>query len=523
MQHKELCREVEQQLQFKPKVRTDFDYLSEKILAKTHETVSANTLMRLWGYRESVNARRSTLDILARFVGSEDYAHFLKERGLADDVEADEADEAEEVTEEVQEQTSPLTSPTPGTPKASEPDEMPNPATPPSKPNINIKRLVMACLILAIVAGAGFALWRYTKQTPLEEGLPRGAKDMTHLLGNPHCDTDKLDAWTYEHGGVTLSEDSTLMYYMKDFDVYQVIHGLPAGEYELRAKAWQLPTERETARYDYEHAVDKEDGCALTNAEIYAGPFAHRVKNYVSAQHIEGTDSSDVRLRFVCLDDSVRIGFRSYGNFRRFSLAVADDFRLFLIREAKSEAEIQELAALRDSAQVADSTRPLLKDGQFADWWKGHEDALPEGWLTDQDPNCCRLVHKRDVGRGFGDSDIYVEYLSQKPAKHGLILGKKAVLGPGTYLIGGCVFARDEKNLFTNVVFAVKGFVNGFKTSPMMDYHAVRIELTEPQELTFGLWAAEGSNVCRAGIALLEVLDDYDFENNPRGLTYVEN
>ena len=85
MQHEELCREVERQLQFKPKVRTDFDYLSEKILAKTHETVSANTLMRLWGYRESVNARRSTLDILSRFVGSEDYAHFLKERGLADE------------------------------------------------------------------------------------------------------------------------------------------------------------------------------------------------------------------------------------------------------------------------------------------------------------------------------------------------------------------------------------------------------------------------------------------------------
>ena len=84
MQHEELCREVERQLQFKPKVRTDFDYLSEKILAKTHETVSANTLMRLWGYRESVNARRSTLDILSRFVGSEDYAHFLRERGLAD-------------------------------------------------------------------------------------------------------------------------------------------------------------------------------------------------------------------------------------------------------------------------------------------------------------------------------------------------------------------------------------------------------------------------------------------------------
>lgn len=76
MQHEELCREVERQLQFKPKVRTDFDYLSEKILAKTHETVSSNTLMRLWGYRESVNARRSTLDILARFLGYADYVTF---------------------------------------------------------------------------------------------------------------------------------------------------------------------------------------------------------------------------------------------------------------------------------------------------------------------------------------------------------------------------------------------------------------------------------------------------------------
>ena len=102
MQHEELCREVERQLNFKPKARTDFDYLSEKIQAKTHETVSANTLMRLWGYRESVNARRSTLDILARFVGSEDYAHFLKERGLADDEETVEPEKTkEEPTDEV--------------------------------------------------------------------------------------------------------------------------------------------------------------------------------------------------------------------------------------------------------------------------------------------------------------------------------------------------------------------------------------------------------------------------------------
>ena len=145
------------------------------------------------------------------------------------------------------------------------------------------------------------------KPAHIEEGLPAGAKDMTHLIGNPTCDTEELDAWTFEHGGLTLAEDSTLMFYMKNFDVWQVIHGLPAGEYELRVKAWQLPKERDAALYDYEHAEDKEDGCAGTTAEIYAGPFSHRVKNCVSAAHIEDGDSSDVRLRFVCLDDSVDV------------------------------------------------------------------------------------------------------------------------------------------------------------------------------------------------------------------------
>ena len=35
------------------------------------------------------------------------------------------------------------------------------------------------------------------KHPPLEEGLPAGAKDMTKLIANPTCDTDKLDAWTF--------------------------------------------------------------------------------------------------------------------------------------------------------------------------------------------------------------------------------------------------------------------------------------------------------------------------------------
>jgi hypothetical protein len=524
MQHEELCKEVERQLQFKPKVRTDFDYLSEKIQAKTHETVSANTLMRLWGYRESVNARRSTLDILARFVGSEDYAHFLKERGLADDEETVEPEEPEEEpTDEV-------------ILAAEETEVSTGSLSQGSQNSLNIQitqnnqntrsvliTLIRAGVLLLFAVVLGFALWHIFLRAPLEEGLPRGAKDMTHLLSNPSFDPDNLDAWTYEHGGVTLSEDSTLMYYMKKFDVYQVVHGLPAGEYELRVKAWQSPDEREAARYAYEQAEDKEDGCACTNAEIYAGPFSKRVKNYVSDESEAERGTLDNALRFVVLDDSVRIGFRSDGNSRRFALAKADDFRLFLIRKAKTEAELKELAALRDSAQAVDAARKPIVTEQFSDWWKGHEAPAPACWLTEQDASCCRLVHKSDVGRGFGDSDIYVEYSSQEPAKHGLLLGQKVLFKPGTYLIGAVFFARDESNAFTNVAFAVKGFNMGFKATPMMEYRAIRITLSEPQELTFGLWAAEGSTVRRAGISVLEILDDYDFENNPRDIIYATN
>ena len=353
----------------------------------------------------------------------------------------------------------------------------------------------MLCLLAVVL---GLALWYFFLRAPLEEGLPRGAKDMTHLLSNPCCDPDKLDAWTFAYGGVTLAEDSTLMYYMKKFDVYQVLHGLPAGEYELRVKAWQSPDEQEVARYAYEQAEDKEDGCVGTDAEIYAGPFAKKIRNYYS----DTQGKWDNALRFVVLDDSVRIGFRSDENLRRFSLAVADNFRLFLIRKVKSETELQELAALRDSAQAVDNARPQKQGWQLADYWEGHVGPMPEGWITEQEERCCRLVHKSDVGRGFGDSDIYLEYLNDKPAKPGLLLGYKASLDAGQYNVGDCFFAQNRQKSATNVRFVIKGTTGSIETTPMMDYRFVRFELNEPQEVIIGLYAPEGSDVCRAGLCM---------------------
>lgn len=457
----------------------DFQWLEKRMFEDIHERVSASTLMRLWGYRSGGVPRQTTLDVLARFVGYEDYVQFCRAQKPA---------------------------PSPKEEQAS---------SQPSPKGKGFEWRIAAALLLLLVVG-GFALWHFTKQVPMEEGLPAGAKDMTHLISNPTCDTEKLDAWTFEHGGVTLAEDSTLMYYMKNFDVWQIIHGLPAGEYELRVKAWQLPNEQDAALYDYEHADDNEDGCAFTTAEIYAGPFSHRVKNRVSMTDITLNDSSDVRLRFVCLDDSMRIGFRSNDNCRRFSRAVADDFRLFLIRKAKSKAELQELSALRDSAQAQAETRQQAKkesiypkNHNIVDLWKGQEEPLPEGWTTEQDASLCRLVHKNDVSRGMGDSEIYLEFLSQEPAKPGLLIGQKIRLEPGKYTVGACFFAQNELGSHKNALFAVKGVDGNVGASPMMDYRFVHFELQEPQEVTIGLWAPEGSAVCRAGICMPGIWKDF--------------
>ena len=478
----------------------DFQWLEKRMFEDIHERVSASTLMRLWGYRSGGVPRQTTLDVLARFVGYEDYVQFCRPSpslSLKEKYPPQHSFEGREIGQSSQ---SPQ-------------------KTQSSQSNRNTRstlitpmRAGVLCLLAVVL---GFALWHFFLCAPMEEGLPAGAKDMTYLIGNHTCDTEELDAWTFEHGGVTLAEDSTLMYYMKNFDVWQIIHGLPAGEYELRVKAWQLLNEWDAALYDYEHAEDKEDGCALTTAEIYAGPFSHRVKNRVSMTDETVNDSSDVRLRFVCLDDSVRIGFRSNDNCRRFCRAVADDFRLFLIRKAKSKAELQELVALRDSAQAQAETGQqakkksiYLKNRNIVDLWKGQEEPLPEGWITEQDASLCHLVYRNDVSRGMGDSEIYLEYLSDEPAKPGLLIGQKIRLEPGKYTVGACFFAQNELGSHKNALFAVKGVDGNVGASPMMDYRFVHFELREQQEVTIGLWAPEGSAVCRAGICMPGIWKD---------------
>lgn len=61
-----------------------FSALSDTVFRRLGVMLSRTTLMRLWGYvDEPVTPRRATLDILSRFLGYDDWHHYLAARPLA--------------------------------------------------------------------------------------------------------------------------------------------------------------------------------------------------------------------------------------------------------------------------------------------------------------------------------------------------------------------------------------------------------------------------------------------------------
>lgn len=73
-----LCNTIEEKVGRRMETPQDFVWLSGQVWETIHERVSVNTLKRLWGKEgyEVMVPRRSTLDILAKFIGYRDYATF---------------------------------------------------------------------------------------------------------------------------------------------------------------------------------------------------------------------------------------------------------------------------------------------------------------------------------------------------------------------------------------------------------------------------------------------------------------
>ena len=73
-----LCQAIEQAMGRRLQTPKDFDLLCERVFARTGEMVSRNTLRRVWGKMDEERMpRRSTLAILARFIGYTDFEAFV--------------------------------------------------------------------------------------------------------------------------------------------------------------------------------------------------------------------------------------------------------------------------------------------------------------------------------------------------------------------------------------------------------------------------------------------------------------
>ena len=74
-----LRKTIETQAEREMRTPKDFDFLSERVFEKVHQTVSPTTLKRMWGYlSEAVVPRISTLNIMSQFVGYDDWESFCK-------------------------------------------------------------------------------------------------------------------------------------------------------------------------------------------------------------------------------------------------------------------------------------------------------------------------------------------------------------------------------------------------------------------------------------------------------------
>lgn len=75
----ELRHRIEDDLKRRMKTPADFIFLSGAIWERTHETMSPTTLKRIWGYIDGADTtRNSTLNILSKFLGFNDWDEFLE-------------------------------------------------------------------------------------------------------------------------------------------------------------------------------------------------------------------------------------------------------------------------------------------------------------------------------------------------------------------------------------------------------------------------------------------------------------
>ena len=81
--------DIEQELKRRIKTPYDFEFLAGVVWERLHENISPTTLKRLWGYIDGADTtRRTTLCLLSRFLGYQDWEDYLAALASRTDAES---------------------------------------------------------------------------------------------------------------------------------------------------------------------------------------------------------------------------------------------------------------------------------------------------------------------------------------------------------------------------------------------------------------------------------------------------
>lgn len=84
-----LRMDIEQEVKRKIRTPYDFEFLAGVIWERLHENISPTTLKRLWGYIDGADTtRRTTLCLLAQFLGFADWEAYLASLAARTDIES---------------------------------------------------------------------------------------------------------------------------------------------------------------------------------------------------------------------------------------------------------------------------------------------------------------------------------------------------------------------------------------------------------------------------------------------------
>ena len=84
-----LRMDIEREVKRKIRTPYDFEFLAGVIWERLHENLSPTTLKRLWGYIDGADTtRRTTLCLLAQFLGFADWEAYLAELSTRTDIES---------------------------------------------------------------------------------------------------------------------------------------------------------------------------------------------------------------------------------------------------------------------------------------------------------------------------------------------------------------------------------------------------------------------------------------------------